>query len=103
MNPIQEAIKAAEASASAVINTKIASTATFGGSVLTAGSGIAANSATGLAFNLSEIGVVVGILTAVLGLFLQGYLGWQKLKLQKQAYAALGTRADLLDSQKAEL
>jgi hypothetical protein len=82
--------------------TRIGATATYGGSALTAGSAYAAQQ-TAAVGTLETIGISVGILTALGGLLLQAYFGWQKLKLQKQAYERLGSKADEADSQKGEL
>ena len=50
---------------------------------------------------LNELGVVVGIATAVLGLIMQGYFGLKKLQYQKKTYEAMSKRAR--DTGKGEL
>ena len=77
---------------------------TYGGSALTAGSSYAGQSAQSqFVFGIQEAGVVVGIATAIICLLIQAYFGWQRLKLQKAAYAQLGAKADQVDSEKAKL
>lgn len=77
---------------------------TYGGSALTAGSSYAGQGAhSQFALSIQEAGVVVGIATAIIGLLMQAYFGWQKLKLQKAAYAQLGVKADDADSEKTKL
>lgn len=45
-------------------------------------------------FTLNELGVVVGIATAVLGLIMQAYFGLKNLQERKKAYQAIVARAD---------
>jgi hypothetical protein len=78
---------------------------TYGGSALTAGSSYASQNsqATPFVISLEEFGIITGIIGVICGLALQAYFGWQKLKLQKAAYAQLGAKADEVDSEKANL
>lgn len=52
---------------------------------------------------LNEWGVLVGIVTAILGLIMQWYFGNQKLKNQREAYAQAGNRAYEIDTGKSDL
>ncbi|MGL4639741.1 MAG: hypothetical protein ACRCVX_08485 [Shewanella sp.] len=85
--------------------TKLGATTTYGGSAVTAGSAYAAEHIEHSFFMdyLTEIGVIVGIVTAICGLALQAYFGWQKLKLQRVAYEKLGVKAIEVDSSKVDL
>lgn len=83
---------------------RIAPRLTYGGSALTAGSSYAKQNGapSPMTMSFEEIGIVVGIATAIIGLLMQAYFGWQNLKMKKAAYAKIGVKADAVDSTKGQ-
>ncbi len=82
---------------------RVAASATYGGSALTAGSSYAASQQHSAPFDLSDFGIVVGIVTAICGLALQAYFGYKNVQIKKEAYEKIGLKADELESNKAAL
>ena len=76
-----------------VLASKAATTATYGGSTVTVFAGLTAN----------EWGMAVGIVCALIGVILQWYFGYEKLKLQRQLYAKLQHPNEEPDTGKQEL
>jgi H+/gluconate symporter-like permease len=86
-----------------VISSRVAASVTYSGSALTAGSSYAASQQHAPIFDLSDLGILVGIVTAICGLALQAYFGWKNVALKKAAYEKLGKQADALESDKVPL
>jgi hypothetical protein len=59
--------------------------------------------ATYFGYTLSELGVIVGIATALIGLAMQWHFGRETLKIKKLAYSQLGAKADAVETDRGAL
>ena len=76
-----------------ILASKAATTATYGGGTVAVFAGLTAN----------EWGVVIGVFCGLVGVVLQWYFGYEKLKLQRQLYAKMQHPDQQPDTGKGEL